>query len=127
MTIADNENRPRYQLIADELFTDITSGRFPVGAMLPTEMELCARYGVRYTVRAALRQLREQGLVTMRRGSGTRVVSQTPASAYVQSVNALSELLQYPDTILEVASSETVTLDPSRARRKPRPGNNADQ
>ncbi len=118
MTIAENDARPRYQVIADELFADITSGRHPVGGMLPTEMELCARYNVsRYTVRAALRQLREQGLVTMRRGSGTRVVSQTPASAYVQSVRALSELLQYPDTKLEVAATGTVTLDPSSARR----------
>jgi GntR family transcriptional regulator len=50
MTIAENDARPRYQVIADELFADITSGRHPVGGMLPTEMELCARYNVsRYT------------------------------------------------------------------------------
>ncbi len=111
MSIISTESRPRYQIIADELFEGITGGRFPVGGMLPTEMELCAVYGVsRYTVRAALRQLREQGLVAMRRGSGTRVISSDPAAAYVQSVSSLSELLQYPDTILEKAKAGNVTL-----------------
>ena len=68
-----------------------------IGAKPPTEMELCDRYDVsRCTVRAALRELRVGGLVSMRRGSGTRVVSKAPKDSYVQSVNSLSELLRYP-------------------------------
>ena len=79
--------------------------------MLPTEKELQASFSVsRYTVRAALQQLREQGFVSMRRGSGTRVVSASPGATYVQSIRSLSELLQYPETSFELADAGTVTL-----------------
>lgn len=118
MSLAQNEGLPRYQVIATELRTEIVSGTLEVGATLPTEMELCARYDVsRYTVRAALRQLREEGLVSMRRGSGTRVVAIAPKDTYVQSVNSLSELLQYPNTTFELSDSGTVTLTPTNAKR----------
>lgn len=118
MSLAHNRRRPRYQVIASDLRTEIASGALAVGAMLPTEMELCERYDVsRYTVRAALRQLRELGLVSMRRGSGTRVVSSTPKGSYVQSVNSLSELLQYPNTTFELGDTGTVTLAPANAKR----------
>ena len=64
MPLAQNERRPRYQVIASELRTQIVSGALGIDTMLPTEMELCERYDVsRYTVRAALRQLRELGLI----------------------------------------------------------------
>ncbi len=118
MPLAQNERRPRYQVIASELRTQIESGALGIDTMLPTEMELCERYDVsRYTVRAALRQLRELGLVSMRRGSGTRVVSAAPKSSYVQSVNSLSELLRYPNTTFELGDAGTVTLAPTNAKR----------
>lgn len=109
-TISDTD-RPRYQVIADDLMADIAAEKFPVGSMLPTEMELCQRYDVsRYTVREALRQLRELGMVAMRRGSGTRVLSARPEQAYVQSVSALSELLRYPGTSFELVRSGRIAL-----------------
>jgi len=118
MSLAQDQNRPRYQRIANDLRSEILSGSLDIGAMLPTEMELCERYHVsRYTVRAALRQLREEGLVNMRRGSGTRVAANAPKGAYTQSVNSLSELLQYPDTTFELGDTGIVTLAPSNAER----------
>ena len=114
-TLSDTD-RPRYQVIADDLMADITAEKFSVGSMLPTEMELCQRYDVsRYTVREALRQLRELGMVAMRRGSGTRVLSVKPEQAYVQSVSALSELLRYPGTKFELMESGRIALDIERA------------
>ena len=114
-TISDTD-RPRYQVIADDLMADIAAEKFAVGAMLPTEMELCDRYNVsRYTVREALRQLRELGMVAMRRGSGTRVLSARPEQAYVQSVSALSELLRYPGTSFEVMESGRISLNAEQA------------
>src|SRR3546814_533816 len=123
-TMQRPEIRPRYQVIADELREAIAAREYALGAMLPTEIELCARYAVsRYTVRAALRQLREQGLVAMRRGSGTRVTALTPAPAYVQSVSSITELLQYPDTRFELADARMVTTAGETARRlNTRPG-----
>jgi GntR family transcriptional repressor for pyruvate dehydrogenase complex len=60
---------PAYQLLADELREEITSGRLPPGARLPPEPELCIRSGVsRSTVREALRLLASQHLIVTTRG-----------------------------------------------------------
>jgi DNA-binding GntR family transcriptional regulator len=112
------DGRPLYQVIADEPRSRIFGGEYPLGTMLPTEKELLTHHGVsRYTVRAALRQRHEQSFVSMRRGSGTRVVSTSPGSTYVQSVTALSELLQYPDTSFELVDAGTITLAHAQATR----------
>lgn len=109
-------DRPRYQIIADDLMADIAAEKFAIGEMLPTEMELCHRYNVsRYTVREALRLLRELGLVVIRRGSGTRVLASQPGQAYVQSVSALSELLLYPATKFIVQESSSISLNAEQA------------
>lgn len=112
------DTRPLYQVIADELRSQIVRGQYPLGTMLPTEKELLTLHSVsRHTVRAALQQLREQGFVTMRRGSGTRVVSASPGSTYVQSITALSELMQYPETSFELVETGKVTLAYAQATR----------
>jgi len=60
---------PAYQLLADELRDDITSGRLQPGERLPPEPELCVRTGVsRSTVREALRLLASQYLIVTTRG-----------------------------------------------------------
>jgi GntR family transcriptional regulator, transcriptional repressor for pyruvate dehydrogenase complex len=60
---------PAYQLLADELRADITSGRLQPGERLPPEPELCVRTGVsRSTVREALRLLSSQHLIVTTRG-----------------------------------------------------------
>jgi len=117
MTSIENEfNRPLYQVIAEDLMAAIAAEKFAVGSMLPTELELCQRYDVsRYTVREALRQLRELGMVQMRRGSGTRVLSARPEQAHVQSVTALSELLRYPGTIFQMMAAERIAVDVQQA------------
>jgi DNA-binding GntR family transcriptional regulator len=118
MSLTQNEGVPRYQAIAVDLRTEITSGAMDIGAKLTTEMELCDSYDVsRCTVRAALRELRVEGLASMRRGSGTRVVPKAPKDSYVQSVNSLSELLRYPGTTFELGDSGTVMLAPINAAR----------
>ena len=80
----DDHRRPRYQIIADDLINKITSNRISVGSRLPSEKELCSHYGVsRYTVREALRVIKEMGLVSIRRGSGSIVLSSQPKNAHV--------------------------------------------
>ena len=55
---------PRYQQVANELIDSIGGGIYPIGALLPTEMELCEQYQIsRSTVREALKSLEVQGLV----------------------------------------------------------------
>jgi GntR family transcriptional repressor for pyruvate dehydrogenase complex len=60
---------PAYQMLADELRADITSGRLQPGERLPPEPELCVKTGVsRSTVREALRLLTSQHLIVTTRG-----------------------------------------------------------
>jgi len=61
--------------IAGELRRQIAASRFIINERLPPERSLAERYGVaRGTVRHALRQLEEMGLVERRPGSGTYVI-----------------------------------------------------
>ncbi|WP_042861712.1 GntR family transcriptional regulator [Dickeya sp. NCPPB 3274] len=63
-----------YKRIARELAQDIVSGKYPAGALFPTEKTLCEVYQAsRHTVREALRELTEQGLISRRKGAGTHV------------------------------------------------------
>ena len=66
-----------HELVA-RLTNDITSGKIPPGAQLPTEQELIAAAGVsRTVVREAVAALRAEGLVTTRQGSGAFVSADT--------------------------------------------------
>lgn len=63
--------RIRYAEIADDLRRRVESGEFAAGRVLPSEAELSAGYDAsRVTVRKALEQLREEGLVDSRQGFG---------------------------------------------------------
>ena len=65
----------RYLQVARTLRKEIVDGVYPVGSQLPTEHELCERFSVsRYTVREALRRLRDDNLVASRPRTGTLVV-----------------------------------------------------
>ncbi|MFD9670229.1 PLP-dependent aminotransferase family protein [Rhodococcus sp. NPDC059968] len=63
-----------FRRLADKLRTEIQTGQLPAGAKLPSERALATSLGVsRSTVAAALDQLRGEGLIASRQGSGTRV------------------------------------------------------
>ena len=65
---------PRYQVLADSLRGQIEAGTYGHGARLPSEPELCRRFGVsRGTVVKAIEQLVAAGLATRKQGAGTFV------------------------------------------------------
>lgn len=67
---------PVWKSIAIALTDDIAQGRYDTGTKLPAEAQLSARFGVnRHTVRRALAEMAEQGLVHARRGSGVFVAA----------------------------------------------------
>lgn len=71
---------PRREPLADQVIaqlrTQITSGEWPVGSRIPTEVELVEQLGVaRNTVREAVRALAHNGLLDIRQGSGTYVLA----------------------------------------------------
>jgi DNA-binding FadR family transcriptional regulator len=76
------ERVPAYQVLAEELRAQITSGRLRPGDRLPAEPQLCAQSGVsRSTVREALRLLASQNLIVTVRGvtGGSFVAEPSPA------------------------------------------------
>jgi len=88
--------RPRYARIAEELTADITAGRRGIGTLLPTEHALCAQHGVsRATVREALRQLQDQGLIARSQGVGSRVLASSAHTNYVLSARHAAEAMGY--------------------------------
>lgn len=105
---------PRYRQLTDMLRKDIESGRYPIGSLLPPEVELCDAYGVsRHTIRDAIRLLREAGLVERRRGLGTTILAAAPPVSFVQPLGSVSALLQYArDARLEVREAERRPLTP---------------
>lgn len=87
----------RYSKIEAALRAEINAGIHPVGARLPTEHELCSRFGAsRFTVRQALASLREEGLINARAGVGTIVLASRRREAFVHRLSSIEELLQYP-------------------------------
>lgn len=110
---------PLYVQLAQALGTSIANGDYAVGALLPTEAELCATFGVsRYTVRQAIQHLRQQGLVSARKGVGTRVEARHADPRYTQSMHSLSELLQFAHvTRLDLIANEELIVRGSLAEQ----------
>jgi DNA-binding GntR family transcriptional regulator len=119
----DRENRfdmPIYEDIARDLLEAIHRGQYPIGGLIPTELELAARYDVsRQTVRAAMRRLTELGAVSRRKGSGTRVETrERPQESFQQTLGSLSDLVALAAaTDRDIRSIDTVVMDRKAARR----------
>ena len=108
----------RYAQVARDLVEGITSGRFPVGSLLPTELELCAQYDAsRNTVRSALRELQELGLVSRKKKTGTRVEAAAAQAGYRQSLASVEDLVQFGEThVRDVQEIKSVAADRSLAK-----------
>lgn len=69
-----NSDIPLYAQMVGIIKRSISSGALPVGALLPSEAALCRAMNVsRNTVRQAIGELEEEGLVVRKRGRGTFV------------------------------------------------------
>jgi GntR family transcriptional regulator len=63
-----------WEQVAQDLAADIDSGDLTPGSKLPSEPELAELYGVaRVTIRRAIKELAEHGLITVIHGRGTFV------------------------------------------------------
>ena len=74
MTDAENVQTPKYRQLLDTLRGSILNGTYRVHDRIPSENELSAHFDVsRVTVRRALKELEEEGLLERRRGKGSFV------------------------------------------------------
>ena len=69
--------KPKYQVILEEIRSEILSGTYSVGEQIPTESALQDKYKVsRQTVRKAILELSNEGFLRSEKGSGTYVSNQ---------------------------------------------------
>ena len=109
----------KYERIVSWVQTEIENGALSRGDKLPSENELMERFRVsRQTVRRAMEELTEKGVVEGRRGSGTYVTVNTRRYAAGKEIR-IAVMLTYVDTYIfpsiikgveSVLSSEGCTL-----------------
>jgi len=82
---------PLYQQLMLRLKNDVMAGVYPAGARIPSEQELCDTYGVsRVTVRKAILDLVQEGLLVRRQGKGTFVADER-IQRNLQHITSFSE------------------------------------
>src|SRR5271155_1052017 len=108
-----------YLQVARALKREIVGGVYPVGSQLPTEDDLCERFSIsRYTVREALRRLREDNLVASRQGAGTIVVPPRSSDVYVHDVTSINDLVVFAiGTRFAIESIKMVLINGKLASR----------
>lgn len=74
------KNKLLAEQIQDQLYNYILNTPISIGAKLPNEFELGEKFGVgRSTIREAVKLLISRGILEVRRGAGTYVISATPS------------------------------------------------
>lgn len=111
-----------FERVAGELRTRMAEGVYPVQSRLPSQRELAEEFGVsRDTVQRVLRELRSEGWIESRQGSGSRVVkrnqrihsptrSKRPGGT-VTLGPFISEAFEQPEVILDVYTLTSESLD----------------
>ena len=109
----------KHALVSQALSGEIRGGKYQIGDRLPSEAQLSERFGVsRHTVRAALRTLNQQGLVSSQQGIGTQVQETRLLSRYSHSFSSAEDLLQYATTTrVQVIDRKEIALGADLAAR----------
>jgi GntR family transcriptional repressor for pyruvate dehydrogenase complex len=82
-----------WRQIVDQIGSAIVDGSLAPGEELPTERELCERFGVsRASTREALRVLEAQGLIVSHETKGRTVAPDGASSALQQAIKQLTDL-----------------------------------
>lgn len=118
-------SRPLYLELAEQLIRDMREGKYPVGTLLPPEIEIATSHGIsRATARSALNYLVSLGLVTRRQGIGTRVEACEAPPSYTASTASIAELAHFgAATKRQVHCVRRIVADDVLARRlECRPG-----
>ena len=99
---------PLYHQVYLILKDGIRSGAYPNGSALPIEPTLCEEFGVsRITVKRAMKELVEDGLVVRQRGKGTFVAD----DAESPTKNALDDLLESVQAIGDATDVQHLASD----------------
>jgi GntR family transcriptional regulator len=111
----EGSSMARYLAIAADLAVKIRDGHYPPGEALPGQRELSAAYGVTLmTLRQALRELSDEGLIVQRPGKGTFVAPLADQPAY-----QLGSLRSFADDLREQGHEVRTTVIARAHRRLP--------
>lgn len=118
MTRPAERSAPLYLQIAHRLEQRIHDSVYPVGSLLPTESELCTAFGAsRHTVRQAIEQLKRTGVLSARKGVGTKVESRGADWRNRFRSNSRHDLFDFSrESELRFERKGDVTLTPAQAR-----------
>lgn len=98
---------PYYYQLREVLRDQIVSGAWPPGAQLPTEAEICRTFGVsRTTVRQALAELLNEGLIRKEKGRGSFVAEPKIRERLVERLTGF-----YEDMVAQGLRPETRVLE----------------
>ena len=114
----------RYAKLSKQLTKRIGTGEYRVGHYLPSEKQLASEFGVsRPTVRRALEYIEAIGLISRRRGDGTKVLAEKPFTDYRYTTRPVDDILygRGAERIV-TAQNETVCDDVLAARLGAAPG-----
>lgn len=122
MPIRDDDPRPPYLQLADDLRGRIERGDYQPGDRLPTTRQLAQEHGISTgTVQSALRVLRDEGLIVAHHGRGHFVQEPTtePAQPDVMSMlrdiqTNLADLRETLDRVLHPKPDPDVGPDPDQ-------------
>jgi len=109
---------PRYHQVYVALRGWITDGRFAPGDKIPAEPELCEAFRVsRITVRRAIDELEQEGLLVRRQGSGTFVPERIPVPPVALDLSQMTTRVANLGRTTEVTELKTawVRADPATA------------
>lgn len=98
----------KFRALAGDLRRGILAGDWVPGAKLPTEREMATQSGLSLTtVRRALDELVEQGLIVRRQGAGTFVAQRSPYAKERRTIGVLvpSTTLYYPRVLAGIESA----------------------
>lgn len=95
---------PRYLKVYNDLKKKVMTGKFGDGDLLPSENQLCSRYGItRLTVRQALNMLVQEGYISKKHGKGS-IVTQHRNSLGLLSFKGFSDVVE--KTNIAIATME---------------------
>ncbi|MFZ3569079.1 GntR family transcriptional regulator [Streptomyces sp. BH097] len=107
--------------VVEELRARMAGGVYSLGSLLPAQRPLAEEFGVsRDTVQRALKQLRTEGWVESKQGSGTRVVRAQEAQSYTARAaiegrvtlrGFFDEAFAGPEVLLDVFTLTSESLD----------------
>ena len=102
----------QYMLLANNLLQKIRDGVYAPGELLPSEAALCTQFSIsRITAQSALRHLEAQGIVSRRRGIGTRVELSRPQPVFTHAGGSVDDVVHFTRNIpLKVLSRTELTV-----------------